>query len=309
MRFFSFGCSFTNYHWPTWADIRSLDFDEFQNWGAQSAGNQHILYSLIECIQRNNINDSDTVEIMWSAINRETGFKDDDWVHNRGALEKSVSFINNDWFNDRKQTSDTKGYTLITISLIEAVRKILDGIGCRYKFYSMSPIVSNEPEMSDINTLYRETIELVSPSVFEIVYKEDWNSRPDINVVRSKATEAQYKKQHLAEVYHECAGPDWPDFDDFFNNNCTIDINIKQELTDLKFLEWRDNIKRSDTSKKLITDTHPTPLGHLEYLQHFVEISNEQKEYAMYWDDIVKSQNVFSFNPQSKRTVRLGKSR
>ena len=32
-RFFSFGCSFTQYHWPTWANVIGMhfDYDNFYN--------------------------------------------------------------------------------------------------------------------------------------------------------------------------------------------------------------------------------------------------------------------------------------
>lgn len=34
-RFFAFGCSYTSYHWPTWADYvgMSPEFDEAYNFG------------------------------------------------------------------------------------------------------------------------------------------------------------------------------------------------------------------------------------------------------------------------------------
>ena len=65
-RLFTFGCSFTKYHWPTWANILGKEFDQHQNWAEPGAGNHFILNSLVECNLRNNILPDDTVGIMWT---------------------------------------------------------------------------------------------------------------------------------------------------------------------------------------------------------------------------------------------------
>ena len=45
-RLFTFGCSFTNYAWPTWADFLGLEFEHFENWGV--SGVLAMLQLLIE---------------------------------------------------------------------------------------------------------------------------------------------------------------------------------------------------------------------------------------------------------------------
>ena len=65
-RLYTFGCSFTNYKWNTWADIIGRDYEVFENWGQSGAGNQFVLNSLTECIQRNCLDSNDVVMIMWS---------------------------------------------------------------------------------------------------------------------------------------------------------------------------------------------------------------------------------------------------
>ena len=84
-RLFTFGCSFTNYRWPTWADIVSQDYDYYENWGQRGGGNKYIYFSLIECHQRNNITADDTVMIMWSSQAREDKFLDNKW-YTPGAI-------------------------------------------------------------------------------------------------------------------------------------------------------------------------------------------------------------------------------
>jgi len=42
-RLFTFGCSYTNYRWSTWADCLAPEFDYFENWGQSGGGNHYIL--------------------------------------------------------------------------------------------------------------------------------------------------------------------------------------------------------------------------------------------------------------------------
>ena len=45
-RLITFGCSFTDYSWPTWADIIALDREvEYENWAIGGGGNQQIACS------------------------------------------------------------------------------------------------------------------------------------------------------------------------------------------------------------------------------------------------------------------------
>ncbi len=69
-RLFTFGCSFTNYKWPTWADFIATEYDYYENWGKSGAGNYHILSQLFECNQINNFTKNDTVLIMLTSFTR-----------------------------------------------------------------------------------------------------------------------------------------------------------------------------------------------------------------------------------------------
>ena len=71
MRLFTFGCSFTKYIWPTWADILGREYKEFYNYGMSGGGNLFIFDSLIEAIAKHNINKDDTVIIIWTNVTRD----------------------------------------------------------------------------------------------------------------------------------------------------------------------------------------------------------------------------------------------
>lgn len=70
-RFFAFGCSYTNYTWPTWADFVGVGFDEFYNYGRGGSSNTYIMNKLIESNDVNPFNSkTDTVYIMLTGIGR-----------------------------------------------------------------------------------------------------------------------------------------------------------------------------------------------------------------------------------------------
>lgn len=69
-RLFTFGCSLTRYHWPTWADILGKSYHEFYNWANRGAGNQQILERFSECIASQTLTSDDTLIVQWTDIHR-----------------------------------------------------------------------------------------------------------------------------------------------------------------------------------------------------------------------------------------------
>jgi hypothetical protein len=67
-RLFTFGCSFTNYRWSTWADCLAPEFDYFENWGQSGAGNHYIFNSMMEADQRHQFDEGDTVIVCWTNV-------------------------------------------------------------------------------------------------------------------------------------------------------------------------------------------------------------------------------------------------
>jgi hypothetical protein len=76
-----------------------------------------------------------------------------------------------------------------------AVKQLLDHWGCRYQFFSMVPLnntneqneLGNNPaavagEDHDVRDLYRPVLNMIQPSVYEIVFDSEWfsgNGIPD----------------------------------------------------------------------------------------------------------------------------------
>lgn len=94
-RLFTFGCSFTQFVWPTWADIIAHDLGIFyENWGISGTGNVCIASKILECDLKNNFCDSDLILVNWSSFHRE------DRIIN-GCWEQGGSIFNNDNYDQK----------------------------------------------------------------------------------------------------------------------------------------------------------------------------------------------------------------
>jgi len=69
-RFFAFGCSFTNWNYPTWADFIGINFKEYRNIGRTGGSNLHMLEKLVEIDNRFGLDQNDTVYIMLTGVFR-----------------------------------------------------------------------------------------------------------------------------------------------------------------------------------------------------------------------------------------------
>lgn len=98
-RFFAFGCSFTNYYWPTWADIIAKHLDiEYYNYGIQGLGNVGIMHRIIEADLTHAFNDNDLIIVVWSDWNREDRFYNDTWFAEGGVFKSySEDFVEKYW--------------------------------------------------------------------------------------------------------------------------------------------------------------------------------------------------------------------
>jgi len=97
-RFFAFGCSYTNYFWPTWADFIGSNFNIYANFGRGGASNTYIMNKLFEWNDTIQFNpETDYILVMFSGISRYSYIDKESksWQTN-GDLRNLVSKYNND---------------------------------------------------------------------------------------------------------------------------------------------------------------------------------------------------------------------
>jgi hypothetical protein len=158
-RLYTFGCSFTRYYWPTWADMLGQSYDHFENWGNSGLGNRAILERLTECIVHNNISKDDTVIIQWSEFHRfdfhlPLPHLPEGWAQG-GNLLTSSSIP-----NDIMKVWNEKSYIMHTLNFINAAARLLDSLGCKWYMTSIRNLhfdAAEYPEfMHYCNVFYRD---------------------------------------------------------------------------------------------------------------------------------------------------------
>lgn len=67
----TFGCSFTKFDWPTYADFLSIYYDNYTNYGKAGSGNRAIFHKVIQYLDSKKDFSQDQVVIQWSSCARE----------------------------------------------------------------------------------------------------------------------------------------------------------------------------------------------------------------------------------------------
>ena len=80
-RIFTFGCSFTQYMWPTWASVLAFDQQKpLYNFAIAGLGNVGIFHRMVEANAKHNFQPDDEIYILWSSWSREDRVKNGNWL-------------------------------------------------------------------------------------------------------------------------------------------------------------------------------------------------------------------------------------
>lgn len=129
-RFFAFGCSFTGYKYPTWADIMNKNMDcEYHNFGQSGGGNMFIAARITEANRRFKFCETDLVSVMWSTFCRE-----DRWVKGRGWVTPGNIYTQSeyDFTNDQYlyKWADPITFLARDLAIIDLTTLYLDNLPC-----------------------------------------------------------------------------------------------------------------------------------------------------------------------------------
>ncbi len=79
-RLYTFGCSYTAFFWPTWAEIIAFDTGlPFENWALCGGGNVGMAHRMVECDIKNTFTEEDLVLPLWSTWHREDRYIHEQW--------------------------------------------------------------------------------------------------------------------------------------------------------------------------------------------------------------------------------------
>lgn len=174
-RLFVFGCSFTRYYWPTWADImaKSMPQAEFYNFGISGIGNLAITSRISEANRRFKFNRDDLIMVMWSTMCRE-----DRWFKGGWRMTGNI-FTQVDYDDDFISNHvDTIGYLIRDLSMINLVDSYLRSINVDFVFMPSVPFDHQQPlendRVSSIIELYDGLIKSMPTSMYELEMNGDW---------------------------------------------------------------------------------------------------------------------------------------
>ena len=178
-RFFAFGCSFTQYKWPTWADIIAQEIPESYNYGMGGGSNVLMHLSLIEAHQKHQITSDDLVIITWTNCAREDRYINGHW-QTPGNIY-TTGFYDAEYV---KKYADLRGYFLRDMTLIQGTKLILDSLKVDHYFHSMVPLQTVNQytdkamkNIKDIEARYADVLAFVKPSYLEVIFNFDWLKR------------------------------------------------------------------------------------------------------------------------------------
>lgn len=206
-RFFAFGCSFTSWHWITWADIIGREFGEgrYNNLGMCASGNEFAFHRLTEAHARFNITKKDLVVICWTNFSREDRWIDGWKLHGNVFSQE---------FYDKhflEKYFDLKGALIKSASLIAGATHLLNDIGCDYVFCSAFPMTQIDQhdslytgkEFDDVFTVYRNYFDSIQPSMVEHLYgKNVWQNPNPVMVKFHKKDKKPWPDHHPNVLQH-----------------------------------------------------------------------------------------------------------
>jgi len=171
-RFFAFGCSFTGYIWPTWAEVLASEMPnaEFYNFGHCGGGNSMMSNRIVETNCRYKFTETDLVVPMWTTFCREDRFKYGSWMRVGNIFtqqEYSQEFV--------REYADPKGYLLRDLAIITSTTHYLKTIdtdsftmsGVPYD-YQMDKKDHLKPTVNEILEVYKDTINLTPPALIDL---------------------------------------------------------------------------------------------------------------------------------------------
>lgn len=175
-RVFAFGCSFTSYVYPTWADIimNEMPNAESYNFGQAGGGNQFIACRIAEAHTRFKFNETDLVMVMYSTAFREDRFIDGKWrtngnIYNQGYYDKN--FV--------KNYVDPAGCVVRDLAMMELSRRYLEMLPCDTFLLRAAPIENEnnsllDEEITKIIDVYKDMYTDFPLTLQELMFPGGW---------------------------------------------------------------------------------------------------------------------------------------
>jgi hypothetical protein len=180
-RLFTIGCSFTEYFYPTWANIlsKSMPNAEFFNLGLCGTSNPFIASRLVEANLKFKLCETDLVIVMWTTTCRETHYARGRWFNPGNIFTQgmySKEFVD--------KFADPDGYLMRDLATIEMATSYANNLPCDYIGLLSTPtdfkynhdgspsyVLANE-----IIDTYKDLLSTFPKSMFELEMNNHWDT-------------------------------------------------------------------------------------------------------------------------------------
>jgi hypothetical protein len=182
-RLFTIGCSFTEYMYPTWANIlsKSMPNAEFYNLGLSGTNNPFIANRMAEGNVKFKFCETDLVVVMWTTTARECHYARGRWI-NPGNIfsqeEYNKEFV--------EKFADPNGYLIRDLATIELATSYANNLPCTYVGLLSTPIdfrylgdycPSYDDDLgNEVLDTYSELLSTFPKSMLELEMKSKWES-------------------------------------------------------------------------------------------------------------------------------------
>jgi hypothetical protein len=213
-RAFAFGCSFTKYDYPTWADLMfdQLPNIECYNFASPGGGNQFISSRIAEANVRFKFCETDLVMVMYTTVLREDRYIDGRW--------QTLGNIYNQRYYDTnfvKNYVDPFGFVLRDLALIELSIRYLQSLPCDILKLRADKIENEKPlfgdKVQEAIELYKDLTDSFPPSLKETLYKNNWGKQI---ITRKDAAGKEFKDDHPLTI-------------DYYNYLTYIGVNLSNK--------------------------------------------------------------------------------
>lgn len=259
-RFFAFGCSFTNYMWPSWADIIACNIPHYENWGKGGAGNQFIFNSIVECNRRNTFTKDDLIIVMWTSCSREDRYVNDRWLV--AATENRETIYGKEWV--KKFAHQGKGLMIRDFATIDATQQLLDSYKCDWVNLNGPPLIR-----------------------FDI-------DRAEKDIKNGIATLEDLEQRWVTQQYMLSQNKDY--WDEYLADKEVVKLykNIFHNIKEPLLHRILNNKQRPNFG-----DKHPTPSESFDYINHVLPNNLQVTEFVEYWNNQVSNITIKNKMPVS----------
>lgn len=225
-RLITIGCSFTDYRYPTWANIMSsaMPHAEFINLGRGGAGNPYISYRASKAHRQLTLTETDLIMVMWSTHCREDRYVNNQWLSPGNIYTQDFypqSFVD--------KFCQPIGYLIRDLATIDLTNQYLDSLPCTHIGMLSVPFDYQQDLKDEITAeiieTYKEVIEYFPLNMFESEMKCVWTQ----------------------DIWYEANGNQIPDYHptpmNYYNYLKTLGINLNDNA--LEYAAQSDAMLRS----------------------------------------------------------------